>query len=222
MVDMRDLEHNAALQDLLAQPGKDLDEEDDEADDFETDLDELYSFDDVIADVHKTFAALNNKLPWFPPQWVTDYLATFSEEDPHELDRFDEELGWVIGEWTDLKDFFQYLGKDADAFQGADDLRGFHLWEYLAENAVGVDEDDGRTRAEVVRDLFVFLAGRGSISSDLRFLQDANRILAQDDALTPFPRPEPRDGSLCIPFISTHFRSVLCHAVYSPFPTCLD
>ncbi len=195
MVDMRDLEHNETFQNFVAQQGEDWDEEDEE-DTFETDLDKLYSFDDVIADVNKTFAALTKRLPWFPPQWVTDYLATLSEEDPQGLDRADEELEWMIEQWSDIKDFVQYLDEDVDDFERADDLHDFHLWEYLTDTAVGWDEDDGRSRAENVRDLFAFLAQRGSIPADYAFLRDANAILAQPDRLTPLPRPEPLGGEI--------------------------
>lgn len=194
MVDMRDLKTMEKLGFL--NPDEELDEEG-EIVDFESDLDNLHNFDDVLEDVRKTFADMADGLPWFQLEWVKDYLASLSA-NPDDLDRSDEELEIIIDEWWALRDFVQYLDEDASEFHAVADLRGFHLWEYLTENAVELDEDGGRSRAETVRDFFVYLAQRGSIPTDLPFLQDLTKILAQHDKLTPLPRPEPLGGEIAL------------------------
>ncbi len=193
MIDLRDLKIMEALGNL--NPNEEF--EVDEAVDFEGDMDNLHTWDDVLEDVRTTFADVAKGMPWFQSAWVKDYLASLSA-DPDDLEGFDDELQVIIDEWWTLKDWVQYLAADADAFRAVADLRGFHLWEYVEENAVELDDDGGRSRVETLRDFFVYLAQRGSMPTDLPFLQDLTKILAQPDTLTPFPRPEPLGGEIAL------------------------
>jgi hypothetical protein len=137
------------------------------------------------------------RLPWFRSAWVKDYLASFNA-NPGNLDGFDEELQVIIDEWWTLRDWVQYLAEDASEIQALDDLRGFHYWEYFTDNAVELDDDGGRSRVDTVRNFLGYLAQRGSIPTDLPFLRDLTKMLAQPDALTPFPRPKPLGGEIAL------------------------
>ncbi len=194
MIDLRDLK---VMEELgILNPNEELDEED-EAADFESDIDNLHTFDDVLEDVRTTFADVAEGMPWFLSEWVKDYLASLSA-NPDDLDGLDEELQVVIDKWWDLKDWIEYLVEDAAEFQALDDLRGFHYWEYFTDNTMELDDDGGRSRVETVRDLFAYLAQHGSIPIDLPFLRDLIQMLAQPDTLTPFPRPEPLGGEIAL------------------------
>ncbi len=194
MIDMRDLK---VMEELgILNPDAELDEESDGTD-FENDLDNLHTFDDVLEDVRTTFADVAERLPWFQPAWVNDYLASLSA-NPDDLDGFDEDLQVIIDEWWDLKEWVEYLAEEPSEFHAVNDLRGFHYWEYFTDNTLELDDDGGRSRVETVRDLFVYLAQRGSIPAALPFLSDLTKILAQPDTLTPFPRPEPLGGEIAL------------------------
>lgn len=194
MIDMRDLK---VMEELgILNPNEELIEED-EAADLEIDLDKLHSFDDVLEDIRSTFAEVAEGMPWFPAAWVKDYLTSLSA-NPDDLDGFDEDLQVIIDEWWDLKDWVQYLAEDASEYSALDDLRGFHLWEYITDNAIDLEDDGGLSRVETVRDFFAYLAQRGSIPTDLPILRDLAKILAQPDTLTSFPRPEPLGGEIAL------------------------
>ena len=194
MIDMRELKVMKALG--ILNPNEELDEEDETAD-FENDIDNLHTFDDVLEDVRTTFANVAEGLPWFLSEWVKDYLTSLSA-NPDDLNGFDEELQVIIDEWWDLKGWVQYLAEDASEYSALDDLRGFHIWEYILDSAYGLDDDGGRSRVETVSDFFAYLTQRGSIPTDLPFLRDLTQILAQPDTLTPFPRPEPLGGEIAL------------------------
>ena len=140
MIDLRDLK---VMEELgLLNPDEKLDEASDEID-FEDDLNHLRSWDDVLKDVRATFADVADRLPWFQPAWVKDYLAQLSAE-PDDLDGFDDELQVILDEWWTLQDWVEYLAENADDLRAVDDLRGFHFWEYFTDNAVELDDDGGR------------------------------------------------------------------------------
>ncbi len=201
MVDLRDLEQMEKYGLLEPEEAEDFDEEEwdeDELDWGKTEH-EFYSFSDVLEDIEGAFDDSLTALTWLPPEWLKDYLASFSD-NPDDLERFDEELESIIESWLDVEDFLLYLNEHAYEIHAVDDLRGFHLSEHLEEEAVGQDEDDGHSRAETVSDFFAYLAQRGLIPLDVPFLSELAQMLAQPDELTLFPRPEPLGGEIALWF----------------------
>ena len=194
MIDMRDLK---VMEEMgLLNPGEELDEEGDDLE-IDSDLDDLHTWDDVREDVKKTITSVADRLPWFQPDWVINYLASLTA-NPEDLDGFDDELQAIIDELWTLKDWVQYLAEDADELHAVSDLHGFHFWEYFTDNALELDDDGGRSRVETVRGFIVYLAQRGTIPADLPILQDLTKILARPDTLTPLSRPEPLGGEIAL------------------------
>lgn len=196
MIDMRDLEHSETARHWLAQQAAEADEEADwDEDELELDdQDEFYSFEDVLEDVQD---AHEQGLAWWQYEWVRDYLSSLSH-DPGALERFDEDLNRMINEWWVLRDWFEYLDAGSEIHSVAD-LRGFHLAEYLQEEA-DEDDDSGRSRAETVRNWFAYLAQRGFIPADLPFLSELSHVLAQPDQLALPSRPAPLGGEIAFWF----------------------
>ncbi len=191
MVDVRDPERDGA--------SADEDEEEWEEELPAEEVDEFYDFEHVLEDVESTYDELETAWPWWESEWVRDYLASLSPQ-PYDLERFDDELEMIAATWLDLRDFILYLDDYAHEIHTLADIRGFHLSDYLSENAVGWDEDDGRSRAEAVRDFFTCLAQHGLIASDLPLLSELAQMLAQPDQLNLLSRPEPRGGEIAVWF----------------------
>jgi hypothetical protein len=114
------------------------------------------------------------------------------------LERFNEDLEYIVSEWWTLRDWFKYLDA-GNEIHSATDLRGFHLAEYLREEA-DEDDDQGRSRAETVRDWITYLAQRGLVPSELPFLSELSQMLALPDQMTLPARPEPRGGEIAFWF----------------------
>ena len=182
LVDMRDLENNETAKHWFAQQAAE-----------DQDEDAFYSFEQVMADVEEVHA--QESPTWWTVEWVRDYLASLSPT-PDDLDGFDEDLHAMSDEWWTLNDWFGYLDERSEIHSGGD-LRGFHLSEYLQEEAE-LEDDHGRSRAQTVGDWFAYLAQRRLIPSDLPFLSDLSQILAQPDALTRLARPEPQGGEIAL------------------------
>ncbi len=211
MLDLRDLERSETARHWFAQQAAEASDEEKEWDkenelsdaeieraeeDLELDdEDEFYSFDDVLEDVHDIEAEQDSA--WWKNEWVHDYLASLSP-DPETLDRFDEDLDYIIAEWWTLKDWFEYLDA-GNEIHSVTDLRGFHLAEYLQDEA-DEDDDQGRSRAETVRDFITHLAQRSLIPSELPFLSELSQMLALPDQMTLPARPEPQGGEIAFWF----------------------
>ncbi len=184
LVDLRDLQSSETAKHWFAQQAAEAEDEH-----------EFFSFEQVLTDVQSVHASQSPT--WWEVDWVRDYFASLSPT-PDDLDGFDEDLKYIGDEWWTLKDLFEYLDELSEIHSVAD-LRGFHLSEYLAEEA-DLDDDHGWSRAETIRNFFTYLAEHHSISSDLLFLSDLSKILAQPDALTLLPRPEPHGGEIAFWF----------------------
>jgi hypothetical protein len=198
---IHDLEHlDAIMSGEKVGPPADEDEVfdlEEEAEDLEEE--ELYSFADVLADVEATCEDDLTGLPWLQPEWIREYLTSLSP-DPDDLESDDEELDFIIERWMDLKDFLLYLDEHAYEIHALADLRGFHLSEYLVEEAAGSDEDDGRIRAEAISDFFTYLARRGLIPSDVPCLPELAQIVAQPNKLSLLSRPKLLGGEIAVWF----------------------
>ena len=202
MLDLRDLERSETARHWFAQQAAEASDEEEEwneeelelgdGDEEELDLDDtdnFYSFEDVLEDVRDIHA--EQSLAWWKYEWVRDYLASLSPE-PDFLERFDEDFDYIVGEWWTLRDWFEHLDA-GNEIHSVTDLRGFHLAEYLQDEA-DEDDDQGRSRAETVREFFTHLAQRNLIPSRLPFLSELSPMLAQPDQLTLPARPEPQGG----------------------------
>ena len=211
MLDLRDLGRSETARHWFAQQAAEASDEEEKWDEenelsaaeieqAEEDLewddeDEFYSFDDVLENVRDIEAEQDPA--WWKNEWVRDYLASLSP-DPEALDRFDEDLDYIIGEWWALRDWFEYLDV-GNEIHSVTDLRGFHLSEYLQEEA-DEDDDQGRSRAETIRNFVMYLAQRSLIPSDLPLLSELSQILAEPDRLTLLGRPEPQGGEVAFWF----------------------
>jgi len=191
MLDLRDLERNETTRQWLVNYAAESDEEEPE---LSEEVDFL-SFEDVLADVQ--FVHEEQSPVWWEYDWVRDYLSSLSYE-PDNLERLDEELGTIEDEWWTLRDWFEYLDQGAEVHSVVD-LRSFHLSEYL-QKAADQDDDQGRSRAETVRDFLTYLVQYGLIPSDLPFLSGLSQILAQPDQLTFMDRPAPQGGEIAFWF----------------------
>ncbi len=192
MLDLRDLERSETAKHWFAQQAAEASHEEVEWNEGELELsdqDDFFSFEEVVEDVRQVHA--EQSPAWWKHEWVRGYLASLSP-DPDSLDSFDEDLHRISGEWWTLRDWFEYLDAGHEIHAIAD-LRGFHLSEYLREEA-DLDDDQGRSRAETVHDFFTHLAQRSLIPSDPAFLSGLSQILAQPDQLTLLARPEPQGG----------------------------
>jgi hypothetical protein len=155
----------------------------------------LSSFEDVLEDVRNIHA--DQSPAWWEYEWVRGYLASQSP-DPDLLERFDEGFDCIVGEWWTLRDWFEYLDA-GNEIHSVTDLRSFHLAEYLRQEADG-DDDQGRSRAETVRDFITHLAQRSLIPSELPFLSELSQMLTLPDQMTLPARPEPRGGEIAFWF----------------------
>jgi hypothetical protein len=189
LIDMRDLERSETAKHWFAEQATEAEDEEAEL----SDEDEFFSFEEAMTDVQRVH--VEQSPTWWAVEWVRDYLASLSPT-PDDLDGFDEDLHRISDEWWTLKDWFGYLDKRSEIHSVAD-LRGFHLSEYLQDEA-DWDDDHGRSRAETVGDWFAYLAPRHLIPSDLPFLSDLSQILARQDTLTLIPRPEPQGGEIAL------------------------
>ncbi len=185
LIDMRNLERSETAKHWFAQQTAEAVDEDDE--------DEFFSFEEVMTDAERVHA--DQSPTWWTVDWVRDYLASLSPE-PDDLERFDEDLEYIGDEWWTLKDWFGYLD-DRSEIHSVADLRGFHLSEYLQEEA-DWDDDHGRSRAETVRAFFTHLVQHHLIPSDVQFLSELSQIVAQPDTLTLLARPEPHGGEIAL------------------------
>jgi hypothetical protein len=198
MIDMRDLERSETARHWLAQQAAEADDEEADWNEEELELDdqdEFDGFEDVLEDVQN--AHVEQSPAWWQYEWVRDYLSSLSH-DPGGLERFDEDLNHIINEWWMLRDWFEYLDV-GNELRSVADLRGFHLAEYLQEEADWGDER-GQSYAETVRNWFTYLAQCGFVPSDLSFLSDLSRLLAQPDQLMLLPRPLPLGGEIAFWF----------------------
>lgn len=194
MFDLRDLERSETAKHWFAQQAAEASDEEAEwnEEDLElSDQDDFFSFEDVSKDVRNVHA--EQSPAWWKHEWVHDYLASLSL-DPDSLDSFDEDLDRIIGEWWTLRDWFGYLDA-GNEIHSITDLRGFHLAEYLREEA-DLDDDQGRSRAETVHDFFTYLAQHSLVPADLAFLSDLSQILARPDQLVLPDRPVPQGGEI--------------------------
>ena len=135
LIDMRDLERSETAKHWFAQQATEAEDEEAEL----SDEDEFFSFEEVMTDVLRVHA--EQSPTWWAVEWVRDYLASLSPT-PDDLDGFDEDLHWISDEWWTLKDWFGYLDERSEIHSVAD-LHGFHLSEYLQEEA-DWDDDHGR------------------------------------------------------------------------------
>jgi len=213
MLDLRDLGRSETARHWFAQQTAEASDEEEEWDEENElsdeeiewgeeelepdDGDEFYSFEDVLENVHNIHA--EQSLAWWEYEWVRDYLAS-SSPDPDFLERFDEDFDYIVGEWWTLRDWSNYLDA-GNEIHSVTDLRGFHLSEYLQEEA-NEDDDQGRSRAETIHNFVMYLAQRGFILSALPFLSDLSQMLAQPDQLTLLARPEPQGGEIAFWFSS--------------------
>jgi hypothetical protein len=188
LIDMRDLERSETAKHWFAQQAAEAEEEAQLSDE-----DEFFSFEEVMTDAQRVYA--EQSPTWWAVEWVRDYLASLSPT-PDDLDGFDEDLRTISDEWWTLKDWFGYLDERSEIHSVAD-LRGFHLSEYLQEEA-DWDDDHGRSRAQTVGDWFAYLEPHHLIPSDLPFLSDLSQILARQDTLTRMARPEPHGGEIAL------------------------
>ena len=182
LVDMRDLQNNETAKHWFAQQPAEAEDED-----------AFSRFEQVMADVEEVHA--QESPTWWTVAWVRDYLASLSPT-PDDLDGFDEDLRFISDQWWTLDDWLGYLDEGSE-IHSVGDLRGFHLSEYLQAEAA-LDEDHGWSRAQTVGDWFAYLAQRHLIPSDLPFLSDVAKILAQPDQLTPVARPDPQGGEIAL------------------------
>ncbi len=192
MLDLRDLPRSETAKHWFAQQAAEASDEE------ELELstpDSFYSFEDVIENVRNIHA--DQSPAWWEYEWVRDYLASLNP-DPDFLERFDEDFDYIVGEWWTLRDWFEYLDA-GNEIHSVTDLRGFHLAEYLREEA-DEDDDQGRSRAETVRDFITHLAQRSLIPSELLFLSELSQMLALPDQVTLPARPEPRGGEIAFWF----------------------
>jgi hypothetical protein len=198
MLDLRDLERSETARHWFAQQAAEASDEEEEWDEEELepdDEDEFYSFEDVLENVRNVHAEQGPA--WWEYEWVRGYLASLNP-DPDFLERFDEDFEYIVSEWWTLRDWFEYLDA-GNEIHSVTDLRGFHLAEYLREEA-DEDDDQGRSRAETVRDFITHLAQRSLIPSELPFLSELSQVLAQPEQLTLLARPEPQGGEIAFWF----------------------
>ena len=135
LIDMRDLEDNETAKQWFAQQAAEAEAEG-----------EFYSFEEVMADVEEVHA--EESPTWWTVAWVRDYLASLSPT-PDDLDGFDEDLRAISDEWWTLDDWLGYLDERSE-IHSVGDLRGFHLSEYLQEEAELDDARAGRARRRSV------------------------------------------------------------------------
>ncbi len=204
VVDLRGARGKQVLS-LLNQQAEEAGEDDFEFEEEEwlDDEDEFYSFDEIVEAIENAHADEVEAMPWAPcwqPDWIRDYLASLCP-DPDRLDdlsNFDDEFQYMKDEWWTLDDFAGYLSDHAYEIRALADLRGFHLSEYLREDAFEWDDDHGRSRLETLRDFLAYLASRGLLPGEAPVLADLEQMLAQTETVILLDRPLPLGGETAI------------------------
>lgn len=165
--------------------------------DFELEDGEPFeSFDEIVQDVsdlHETLVGL----PWWKPEWVSDYLTGLYPH-PDTLEASTEEFESLLDRWECLADFLEHADyQHTDQFRSAADLRGFHFSDYLLQ-AAALDDDGGRHRAEVWREFLTYLVQQRAIPADTPLLAGLNAMLAEPEGVVLLDQPEPLGGEVAV------------------------